>query len=177
MAITRKGRPFTTVAGSKKILDLVMRCLHRFCDNSSGNDQTQWFIQRQERDNNMYDQEIPVSQVKADRFPFPCEGDITLAVRNKNYALGPVMLHIVMKPGSVIPAHLHEGVSEALYVVEGEFINEGKKYLPGTSLHVRAGKQHGPHSTEKGCKLLLLWTDKAATQDANLNDFVIAKTA
>ena len=125
----------------------------------------------------MYDQEITASQLKADRFPFPCKGDITLAVRNTNYARGPVMLHIVMKPGSVIPAHLHEGVSEALYVVEGEFINEGKKHLPGTSLHVRAGKQHGPHSTEKGCTLLLLWTDKAATQDANLNDFVIAKKA
>jgi len=62
-------------------------------------------------------------------------------------------------------------------VVDGEFVNEGKKHLPGTSLHVRAGKPHGPHSTEKGCTLLLLWTDKAATQDANLNDFVIAKTA
>jgi hypothetical protein len=44
------------------------------------------------------------SQVKADRFPFPCEGDITLAVRCKNYALGPVMLHIVMKPGSAGPS-------------------------------------------------------------------------
>jgi hypothetical protein len=59
------------------------------------------------------DQEIQESQVNADRFPFPCEGDITLAVRNANYALGPVMLHIVMKPGSVIPAHLHEGVVES----------------------------------------------------------------
>jgi quercetin dioxygenase-like cupin family protein len=138
---------------------------------------TQLFTKGQKKENRMYDQEIPASQVKADRVPFPCEGDITLAVRNKNYAHGPVMLHIVMKPGSVIPAHLHEGVSEALYVVEGEFINEGKKHLPGTSLHVRAGKPHGPHSTEKGCTLLLLWTDKAATQDANLSDFVIAKTA
>jgi mannose-6-phosphate isomerase-like protein (cupin superfamily) len=141
------------------------------------NDQTQWLIQGQQKENKMYDQEITASQLKADRFPFPCEGDITLAVRNKNYSGGPVMLHIVMKPGSVIPAHLHEGVSEALYVVEGEFINEGKTHRPGTSLHVRAGKQHGPHSTEKGCTLLLLWTDKAATQDANLNDFVIAKKA
>jgi quercetin dioxygenase-like cupin family protein len=129
------------------------------------------------KENSMYDQEITASQVKADRFPFPCEGDITLAVRNTNFARGPVMLHIVMKPGSSIPAHLHEGVSEALYVVEGEFINEGKKHLAGTSLHVKAGKQHGPHSTEKGCTLLLLWTDKAATRDANLNDFVIAKKA
>ena len=125
----------------------------------------------------MYDQEIPASQVKADRFPFPSEGDITLAVRNKNYALGPVMVHIVMKPGSVIPAHKHEKMAEALYVMEGDFINEGKEYQPGTSLHVKADKQHGPHSTKKGCSLLILWTDKAATQDADLSDFLIAKHA
>jgi len=125
----------------------------------------------------MYDQEITASQVKADRFPFPSEGDITLAVRNKNYALGPVMVHIVMKPGSVIPAHKHEKMAEALYVMEGDFINEGKEYQPGTSLHVKADKQHGPHSTKKGCSLLILWTDKAATQDADLSDFLIAKHA
>ena len=125
----------------------------------------------------MYDQEILASQVKADRFPFPCEGDVTLAVRNKNYTLGPVMVHIVMKPGSVIPAHKHEGMAEALYVMEGDFINEGKEYLPGTSLHVKAGKQHGPHSTKKGCSVLVLWTDKTATHDADLSDFVISKHA
>ena len=125
----------------------------------------------------MFDQEILASQVKADRFPFPCEGHVTLAVRNKNYALGPVMLHIVMKPGSVIPAHKHDRVAEVLYVVEGDFVNEGKEYLPGTSLHVKAGKQHGPHSTKNGCTVLALWTDKAATGDADLSDFVIAKGA
>jgi quercetin dioxygenase-like cupin family protein len=125
----------------------------------------------------MYDQEIPAAQVKADRFPFPSEGEITLAVRNKDYALGPVMVHIVMKPGSTIPAHKHEGMAEAMYVVEGEFINEGKAYLPGTSLHVKAGKQHGPHSTKKGCTVLVLWTDKSATGDADLTDFVITQHA
>ena len=125
----------------------------------------------------MFDQEILASQVKADRFPFPCEGDISLAVRNKNYALGPVMLHLDMSPGSVIPAHTHEGVAEVLYVIEGDFINEGKQHQPGTSLHVKAGTPHGPHSTEKGCKILVLWSDKAATYDANLDDFHVYKTA
>src|SRR5262249_36608023 len=94
--------------GSKKILDLVMRCLHR---DLFGMTKQSGSSGQKEKEKNMYEQEIPASQVKADRFPFPCEGDITLAVRNKNYALGPVMLHIVMKPGSVIPAHLHQGVS------------------------------------------------------------------
>jgi len=125
----------------------------------------------------MFDQEIFASQIKPDRFPFPSEGDITLAVRNQNYALGPVMLHLVMKPGSVIPAHIHEGVAEVLYVIEGDFINEGKQHQPGTSLHVKAGKPHGPHSTEAGCTLLVLWTDKDATWDANLADFELADAA
>jgi len=125
----------------------------------------------------MIDQEILAAQVQSDRFPFPSKGDITLAVRNANYSLGPVMLHLVMQAGSVIPAHIHEGVSEVLYVVEGDFINEGKQYSAGTSLHVKAGKVHGPHSTKDGCKLLVLWTEPTTHQDANLGDFVLPTAA
>ena len=78
----------------------------------------------------MIDQEVFDGQIKPDRFPFPSEGDITLAVRNSNYTLGPVMLHLVMKPGAVIPAHVHKKVAEVLYIVEGDFINEGKHLRP-----------------------------------------------
>lgn len=122
----------------------------------------------------MIDQEIFATTVKADRFPFPSQGDITLAVRTANYQLGPVMLHLSMEPGSVIPAHIHEGVAEVLYVVEGDFINEGKSYSAGDSLHVRAGHSHGPHSTKNGCKLLVLWTERTEHEAANLGDFVLA---
>ena len=108
---------------------------------------------------------------------FPSEGDVTLAVRNANYTLGPVMLHIGMKAGSTIPAHLHNGMAEALYVVEGDFINEGKQYPAGTSLHFKAGKQHGPHGTQNGCKLLVLWTERTQLEAADLSDFVIASKA
>jgi quercetin dioxygenase-like cupin family protein len=125
----------------------------------------------------MVDQEVIGSQLKTDRFPFQSEGDITLAVRNANYTLGPVMLHISMKPGAVIPAHLHQGTAEALYVVEGDFNNEGKQYQAGTSLHFKAGREHGPHTTKNGCKLLVLWTEHTANETADLTDFVIAKEA
>ena len=118
----------------------------------------------------MVDQEVISSQLKPDRFPFQSEGDITLAIRNANYTLGPVMLHIVMKPDSVIPAHLHKGMAEALYVVEGDFTNEGKQYQAGTSLHFT-------HSTKNGCKLLVLWTERTSKEAADLSDFVIAKKA
>ena len=125
----------------------------------------------------MIDQEVLDSQIKADPFPFPNEGDITLAVRNANYTLGPVMLHLTMKPGAVIPAHLHKNVAEVLYIVEGDFTNEGKRYLAGTTLHIKAGTPHGPHSTESGCKLLVLWTERTSHETADLNDFIIATKA
>ena len=123
----------------------------------------------------MVDQEVIGSQLKTDRFPFQSEGAITLAVRNANYALGPVMLHIAMKPGAVIPAHLHKGMTEALYVVEGDFTNEGKQYQAGTSLHFKAGSEQ--HTTRNGCQLLVLWTERTANEAADLTDFVIAKKA
>jgi len=120
------------------------------------------------------DQEVLDSQLKPDRFPFPSEGDITLAVRNANYTLGPVMLHITMSPGAVIPAHLHKGMAEALYVAEGDFTNEGKQYRAGTSLHFKAGKEHGPHTTKNGCRLLVLWTERSSNESADLSDFTLA---
>jgi quercetin dioxygenase-like cupin family protein len=135
-----------------------------------------WLSSTQETES-MVDQEVIGSQLKTDRFPFQSEGTITLAVRNANYALGPVMLHIAMKPGAIIPAHLHKGMAEALYVVEGDFINEGKQYQAGTSLHFMAGKEHGPHTTKNGCKLLVLWTERTVNEAPDLSDFVIAKTA
>jgi quercetin dioxygenase-like cupin family protein len=122
----------------------------------------------------MIDQEVLASQIKTDRFPFPSQGDITLGVRNANYALGPVMLHLTMKPGATVPAHLHRGMAEALYVVDGDFTNEGKQYQAGTSLHFKAGNVHGPHSTKNGCKLLILWMERSGHEAADLTDFVIA---
>lgn len=41
----------------------------------------------------MIDQEVLDGQINADRFPFPSEGDITLAVRNANYTLGRPQFH------------------------------------------------------------------------------------
>ena len=122
----------------------------------------------------MVDQEVIGSQLQTNRFPFQSEGDIALAIRNANYTLGPVMLHIAMKPGAVIAAHLHNSMAEALYVVEGDFTNEGKQYQAGTSLHFKAGRKHGPHTTKNGCKLLVLWTERTANGAADLTDVVIA---
>ncbi len=123
----------------------------------------------------MINQEVFDSQIKADRFPFPSQGDITLAARSANYTLGPVMLHLVMKPGSYIPEHIHNNVAEVLYIVEGDFSNEGKRYEAGTSLHIKAGMPHGPHSTQNGCKVLVLWTERTSHETADLSDFTVVE--
>jgi hypothetical protein len=68
-------------------------------------------------------------------------------------------------------------MAEALYVVEGNFINEGKLYEAGTSLHFKAGNVHGPHSTKNGCRLLVLWTERTSKESADLSDFIIATKA
>jgi quercetin dioxygenase-like cupin family protein len=125
----------------------------------------------------MIEQEVFDSEIKAGPFPFPSGGDITLGVRNANYTLGPVMLHLTMEPGAMIPAHIHNGVAEVLYVVEGDFINEGKEYEAGTSLHIKAGTAHGPHETKNGCKLLVLWTERTSNEMPDLSDFVLAEKA
>jgi quercetin dioxygenase-like cupin family protein len=128
----------------------------------------------QSEESSVVDKEVFETQLRADRFPFPSEGDITLTVRNANYTLGPVMLHLVMKAGAVVPKHLHKGMAEALYVMEGDFTNEGKQYQAGTSLHFKAGNLHGPHATKNGCKLLILWTERTSKEAADLSDFVVA---
>ena len=68
-------------------------------------------------------------------------------------------------------------MAEAVYVAEGDFINEGKQYQAGTSLHFKAGNAHGPHSTKNGHKLLVLWTERTSHETADLSDFTLAKAA
>jgi len=53
-------------------------------------------------------------------------------------------------------------MAEALYVVEGDFTNEGQA-VPGRHfVAFKAGKEHGPHTTKNGRKLLVFWTERTA---------------
>jgi hypothetical protein len=93
----------------------------------------------------MVDQAAIGSQLKTDRFPFQSEGDVALAVRNANYTLDPVMLHITMKPGAVIPAHLHKGMAETLYVIESGFTNKGRPNRHFVAFQGRHGTRPAHH--------------------------------
>ncbi len=70
-----------------------------------------------------------------------------------------------MNPGATIPAHWHSKADETVYVLEGDFIEDGTTYGPGHYFIGAARTMHGPHSTRTGCILL---THFSAELDFNL---------
>ena len=63
-----------------------------------------------------------------------------------------------MEPGSSIPAHSHTHSDQMVFVIEGDLVDEGVTYGPGTFLLAKAGTPHGPHSSTGGCVLLSTYT-------------------
>jgi quercetin dioxygenase-like cupin family protein len=59
-----------------------------------------------------------------------------------------------MDPDSMIPAHYHTKADETVYVLSGQFIEDGEAYEQGAFFVGPAGTHHGPHTTEGGCVLL-----------------------
>ena len=125
----------------------------------------------------MFEKIVKSSEMEPENFPFPgYTGNIKIKLLNKDYALGPFMLHLRMESGAFIPAHLHKKATEVLYILDGDFINENTAvpYGPGDSLHCKPGTVHGPHTTKNGCSVLVLWT---ASGEADPDDFYLAEAS
>jgi len=63
-----------------------------------------------------------------------------------------------LEAGSSIPAHSHTHADQTVFVIEGDLIDEGVSYGPGSFFVVKAGSRHGPHSTLRGCVLLTTYS-------------------
>ena len=72
-----------------------------------------------------------------------------------------------MEPGAEIPAHSHTAADETVFVVEGDFVEDGISYGPGSFFVGSVGTSHGPHRTHGGCVLL--------TTFSSTLDFVLAQ--
>lgn len=59
-----------------------------------------------------------------------------------------------MQPGAVIPKHRHSHADETVFVLEGDFIEDGITHGPGSYFVGAKGTSHGPHATKGGCKVL-----------------------
>ena len=89
----------------------------------------------------MVDQEVLERQLKVDRFPFPCEGEVTLAVRNANYTLGPVPgWHVAAFQGrqGTRPAHHQEAALSQQYACPLQLLLSGPRCASSSQTSARA---------------------------------------
>jgi anti-sigma factor ChrR (cupin superfamily) len=59
-----------------------------------------------------------------------------------------------MAAGASIPEHWHTAADETVFVLRGDFIENGTAYGPGTFFVGKAGTSHGPHETRSGCTVI-----------------------
>ena len=67
---------------------------------------------------------------------------------------GGIAVITTLSPGATIPRHWHSRADETVYVLSGDFIEDGTSYGPGTFFAGKAGTLHGPHSSISGCSVL-----------------------
>lgn len=79
---------------------------------------------------------------------------VSMKVLYKDEATGAMAVLTRMRPGAVIPAHWHTSADETVFVQQGDFVEDGESYGPGSYFRGRAKTPHGPHSTVGGCTVL-----------------------
>jgi hypothetical protein len=114
-------------------------------------------------------QTVETPKIQAIAAPFPnTKGTATIKVLNSDQSLGPAVVLLRMEPGSEIPRHMHERTTEASYVLDGDFINEGISYPAGTEYNVKPMTAHGPHTTNNGCSVLITFSYPSVLDDFKL---------
>jgi quercetin dioxygenase-like cupin family protein len=79
---------------------------------------------------------------------------VSIKVLNKDESTGATAVLTRIEAGAIIPAHFHSRADETVYVLNGDFIEDGVRYGPGSYFAGKAGTPHGPHETVEGCILL-----------------------
>lgn len=114
----------------------------------------------------MYDCVHRVTESPSFPVPIPgLKGVVTAQVVNTDYAVGPAMFLFTFQPGAWIPAHRHATATETFLLLDGEFIDAGTTHAPGTFFVVKPGTVHGPHTTTRGCRLLVIQTKAVDPSD------------
>ncbi len=81
-------------------------------------------------------------------------GEFRIQVLNEDQARGVVTTIVHLPPGGHIPAHRHQKGAEMHYVLEGDMIDDGRSFGPGSLLTHPAGQVHGPHESRGGARVL-----------------------
>lgn len=100
--------------------------------------------------------EVTTESAKLDFSPTGWPG-VTMKLLNRGDAAGGTTGIMKMAPGSTIPAHRHTTADQSVYVLEGEIIDAGQTFGPGTLIVAKKNAPHGPHTTTTGCTLLSVY--------------------
>lgn len=92
---------------------------------------------------------------------------ISMKTLRQDTRTGGMTVMTRMQAGATIPAHSHTRADETVYVVQGDFVEDGVAYGPGSFFAGAAGTAHGPHRSEGGCVLLTTFSGPL--------DFVLAE--
>ena len=84
---------------------------------------------------------------------------VTRKIIHRDAKTGGMTLLRKLEPGAVIPAHTHTKADETVYVLEGDFLEDGLSHLPGSYFVAPAQIVHGPHSSRTGCVILTTFSD------------------
>lgn len=76
--------------------------------------------------------------------PGPYPG-VELRILRRDDATGGVTVLRRFHAGATVPAHTHPLASESVFVISGEWDEDGIVHGPGTYFHVPRGIRHGPH--------------------------------
>lgn len=85
---------------------------------------------------------------------------VSIRLVHQDKRTGGMTVMTRLEAGALIPAHIHTQADETVFVVSGDFIEEGVTHGPGTFFVATAGTPHGPHMSRTGC--LVLTTFSAA---------------
>jgi quercetin dioxygenase-like cupin family protein len=112
----------------------------------------------------MYQTKMNTAAIDWSPLDFP---GVSMKILQQFESTGGITVMTRIAPGSSIPAHSHTQADETVFVVEGDFVEDGVTYGPGSFFVGWAGSTHGPHTSVGGCVLL-------TTFSAPL-DFVLAE--
>src|SRR4051794_27049184 len=99
---------------------------------------------RRERRARMFESTVIITEVKPILLDLP--GVSVRVLHRGNADTGQVVI-TRMAPGAVIPEHWHSEADEWVFVLDGDFVEAGVTYGPGTLFIGKAGKPHGPHTS------------------------------
>jgi quercetin dioxygenase-like cupin family protein len=99
----------------------------------------------------MYQNKILTESLPSVPLDYP---GVSIRVVHTDARTGGMTVLTRLEPGATIPAHLHTEADETVFVISGDFVEDGQTYGPGAFFFGAAGTSHGPHRSLTGCVVL-----------------------